>query len=69
MAVPARFNKWEAPQPGEKPSRRVNLCSPAGLKIFGSGGRDRTADKRIMIPLLYQLSYAAMSLNDTTMHT
>jgi len=37
-------------QPGKKPSRRVNLCSPAGLKIFGSGGRDRTADKRIMIP-------------------
>ncbi len=25
----------------------------------GSGGRDRTADRRIMIPLLYQLSYAA----------
>jgi len=28
----------------------------------GSGGRDRTADTRIMIPLLYQLSYAAISV-------
>ncbi len=31
--------------------------------LHGSGGRDRTADKRIMIPLLYQLSYAAMWAN------
>ncbi len=32
-----------------------------GIKT-GSGGRGRTADKRIMIPLLYQLSYAATAL-------
>jgi len=41
-----------------------NGKNPGISRVFGeckngSGGRDRTADTRIMIPLLYQLSYAA----------
>ena len=69
MVIPARFNKSEARQPREKTKPAGELTLTRRPKIFGSGGRDRTADRRIMIPLLYQLSYAAMSLNDTTMHT
>ena len=45
----------------ERAGEKGNPCDPRGHRSFGngSGGRDRTADKRIMIPLLYQLSYAA----------
>lgn len=39
--------------------KNPNVSGFLGECKNGSGGRDRTADKRIMIPLLYQLSYAA----------
>jgi hypothetical protein len=52
--------------PEEKNKPAGELTITRRLRIFGSGGRDRTADRRIMIPLLYQLSYAATLLNNTT---
>ena len=39
--------------------KNPNVSGVLGECKNGSGGRDRTADRRIMIPLLYQLSYAA----------
>jgi hypothetical protein len=36
-------------------------CSVKGLENFGGQGRNRTTDTRIFSPLLYQLSYLAVS--------
>jgi hypothetical protein len=42
--------------------KNPNVSGVLGECKNGSGGRDRTADRRIMIPLLYQLSYAATEI-------
>jgi hypothetical protein len=45
------------------PARRFATfyCNVKGLGRFGGQGRNRTTDTRIFSPLLYQLSYLAVS--------
>ena len=64
MAGPAMLRGWQEFRRAwaEKGNGAFFAKAPSLLAEIGGGARARTADRRIMIPLLYQLSYTATGM-------